>query len=217
MRRAGWAALLTPPAVAVTVTVLVATDESQSVSNAFGLLEMMTPLVAGVGAASLVGRDRAAELQLTLPTPYRATLLRRLAVALGWTVLVAVLVAATLVLGGWWTRWPHNHGPLVGQLIWLAPMLCLGGLGFLAAAVCRGPAAASGVVAICWLGQQLFADAIQVRWWGRLVYLFATTRGTERSDWAANRSTLLAAALVLAAAAWLVLGRTERLVHEEGE
>lgn len=217
MRRAGWAALLTPPALAVTVTALVATDESRSIGNVFGALEMVTPLVAGVGAASLVGRDRAAELQLTLPTPYRATLLRRLAVTLGWAALVAMLVAGILVLSGWWTRWPDNHGALVGQLIWLAPSLFLAGLGFLSGAVFRGPAAASGVVAACWLGQQVFAEPMQVRWWGRLLYLFATTRGTEPSEWPANRAALLTTAVALAAAAWLVLGRTERLVREEGE
>lgn len=222
-RRAGWAALLTPP-LAVAAPVLVAvidaagtTSDRDIAQTLFAALEMAAPLAAGIGAASLVGRDPVAELLLSLPTGYRSTLLRRLSITVGWTALVAVLLAGSLLATGWWARWPANHGALLGQLTWLAPALGLAALGFLAGVVFRGPAAAGGLVAACWIFQQLFADAVQEHHWSRLLYLFATTRGAVPADWTANRLTLIGAAGVLGVLAWLLLGRTERLLGEADE
>jgi len=222
VRRAGWAALLTPP-VATAALVLVAlldggadTDRTTA-RNLIAALEMAMPLAAGVGAASLVGRDPAVELQLTVPTSYRSTLLRRLVVTLGWAALLAVLVVAGLAATGWWERWPGTHGVVAGQLVWLSPTLCLGGLGFLAGAAFRGPAAAGGLITTLWLLDQVLASALQEQYWQRLLYLFATTRGAVPGDWAANRFTLLVAALAFGAVAWLLLGRGERLLRGEAE
>lgn len=221
VRRAGWTALLTPP-VATAVLVLVALLDSGATDratarNLLAALEMALPLAAGVGAASLVGRDPAVELQLTVPTAYRSTLLRRLAVTLGWAGLLGVLVVAGLVATGWWERSPESHGPLLGQLVWLAPTLGLGGLGFLAAAVFRSPAAAGGLVATWWIVQQVFPGLLQDESWSRLLYLFATTRGAVPEDWTANRLTLIVSALALGGLGWLLLGRTERLLRGEAE
>ncbi|GAA4470474.1 hypothetical protein GCM10023170_087330 [Phytohabitans houttuyneae] len=222
MRRAGWTALLTPP-VATAALVLIALIDAGTATdratarNLLAALEMAMPLAAGVGAASLVGRDPAVELQLTMPTAYRSTLLRRLAVTFGWAGLLAVLVVAGLVATGWWERWPASHGPLLGQLVWLAPTLALGGLGFLAGAAFRSPAAAGGIVATCWIVQQVFPGLVQDSAWARLLYLFATTRGADPAAWTANRLTLVAIALVLGALGWLLLGRTERLLAGEAE
>ncbi|BCB73739.1 hypothetical protein GCM10022251_14370 [Phytohabitans flavus] len=219
MRRAGWTALLTPP-VATAVLVLVAlldsgtaTDEATA-RSLLAALEMAMPLAAGVGAASLVGRDPAVELQLTAPTSYRSTLLRRLVVTLGWAALLAVLVVGVLVMTGWW---PPSRGIVSGQLIWLAPTLCLGGLGFLAAAAFRGPAAAGSLIAAVWIVQQVFPSAFQDQAWSRLLYLFATTRGAVSDEWTANRLTLVATALAFGVVGWLLLGRTERLLRGEAE
>lgn len=218
IRRAGWTALLAPP-LAVGAIVLVAAlnaarqTDLNTARTLFAALEMAAPLAAGIGAASLVGRDPAAELLLTMPTAYRSVLLRRLGVTVGWTALVAVLLAGSLLATGWWARWPANHGALLGQLTWLAPTVGLAALGFLAAAAFRAPAAAGGLVAICWVFQQLFAGAAQEQHWSRLLYLFATTRGAVPADWTANRLTLIGVAAVLAALAWLLLGRSERLLQ----
>lgn len=223
IRRAGWTALLTPP-LAVAAPVLIAfvdagadASDREIALNLFGALEMGVPLAAGFGAASLIGRDPAAELLLTTPTGYRAVLMRRLGVTVGWVALVAVLMALAMLATGWWARWPANHGPFLGQLVWLAPALGLGALGFLAGAAFRGPAAAGGMVAACWLLHQLFADAVQQHGWSRLLYLFATTRGAVAGDWMANRLTLIAVAVALGAVAWLLLGRSERLLREVSE
>lgn len=221
MRRAGWTALLAPP-IATGALVLVALLDpgatgGTTARNLLAALEMALPLAVGVGAASLVGRDPAVELQLTVRTAYRATLLRRLAVTLGWAGLIAVLVVAGLVTTGWWARWPESHGPFAGQLVWLAPTLGLGGLGFLAGAAFRGPAAAGGLVAAVWLLQQVFAGLMQDRTGTRMLYLFATTRGAVPEQWTANRLTLVATALAMCGLAWLLLGRTERLLRGEAE
>ncbi|GLH98730.1 hypothetical protein [Phytohabitans aurantiacus] len=218
-RRAGWTALLTPP-LAVAAPILIAfvdaganASDHEIAQNLFGALEMGVPLAAGIGAASLVGRDPAAELLLTTPAGYRTILLRRLAVTVGWTALVALLLAVPMIATGWWAKWPANHGALPGQLIWLAPTLGLAALGFLAGAAFRGPAAAGGLVAIFWIFQQMFADRVQEQGWSRQLYLFATTRGAVPADWTANRITLIAVSIVLGALAWLLLGRTERLIQ----
>ena len=220
-RRAGWAALLGPPiAVALGVAAALANPlpgERTTARILLGALEMAVPLAAGVACASLVGPDPAAELQLAAPTQYRITLLRRMAVTLGWTATVAALMSVVLIATGWWARWPANHGVLAGQLTWVAPTLGLSGLGFAAGAVFRSPAAAGALVTTLWAIQQFFADFAQQHLAGRLLYLFATTRGTVPGDWAANRLALIGAGAALTAVALLVLGRSERLIHGEDE
>jgi hypothetical protein len=221
VRRAGWAALLGPPiAIAFGIAAALANPQPGDTTTArilLGALEMAIPLAAGVACASLVGRDPAVEIQLTVPTPYRVTLLRRVAVTLAWTATVAVAAAAALIATGWWARWPANHGAVVGQLTWVAPTLGLGGAGFAAAAVFRSPAAAGALVTTVWAIQQFFAGLAQQHLPGRLLYLFATTRGAAPGDWTANRLTLLGAGVACTALALAVLGRSERLIGEEDE
>ncbi len=220
-RRAGWAALLGPPiAVALGVTAALANPQPGDTTTArilLGALEMAIPLAAGVACASLIGRDPAVELQLTASTSYRVTLLRRMAVTLGWTAAVAALTAAVLIATGWWARWPANHGAYAGQLTWVAPTLGLSGVGFAAGAVFRSPAAAGALVSTLWAVQQFFADLAQQHLPGRLLYLFATTRGAVPGDWTANRLALLGAGTALIAFALVVLGRSERLIAQEDE
>lgn len=220
-RRAGWTALLGPPiAVAVGVAAALANPQRGDTTTArilLAALEMAVPLAAGVACASLVGRDPAAELQLAAPTPYRVTLLRRMAVTLVWTAVVAALTAAALIATGWWARWPASHGAFAGQLTWVAPTLGLSGVGFAAGAVFRSPAAAGALVTTLWAIQEFFAGVAQQHLSGRLLYLFATTRGAVPGDWTANRLTLLGVGVALIAVASVVLGRSERLIREEDE
>jgi hypothetical protein len=220
-RRAGWAALIGPPiAVALGVSAALANAEPGDARTArilLGALEMGVPLAAGVGCASLVGRDPAVELQLAAATPYRVTLLRRVAVTLGWAAVLAGVTAVVLIATGWWARWPDNHGPFAGQLTWAAPILGLGAVGFAAGAVFRSPAAAGALVTTLWTVQQFFAELAQQHLPGRLLYLFATTRGAVPGDWTENRLALLGAAATLGALALVVLARSERLIGEEEE
>lgn len=131
--------------------------------------------------------------------------------------MTALTAAAFMVAGGWWHRWPEAHPALAGQLTWLAPTLCLSGLGLLAGALSASPAVASVVVASVWVFEYAAVDQLQEHRWSRLLYLFATTRGTVDQDWAANRLTLLAAGVAMTTAGWLLLRRPSRLLTKEAE
>lgn len=217
--RVGWTAALGPPlAIALgTAAALVNPLAQDTARILLGGLEMVIPLAAAVACASIVGHDPAVELQLSAPTQYRSTVLRRVTVTLGWTAAVAAATAVVLIATGWWERWPANHGPFVGQLTWIAPTLGLSGLGFAAGCLFRSPAAAGALVTTVWAIQQFFGDAAQRSRPGRLLYLFATTRGSEPRDWTANRLTLAGAGAGLIVLALIVLGRKERLIGEEDE
>jgi hypothetical protein len=221
-RRAGWTALLTPPAVLVLGALAAAIQLGAGESDAsvartlLGTLEMLLPLAAGVGAAALIGHDPVAELAASCPTRYPVTLLRRLVVSLAWIAVLAALVSAALVATGWWARWPAAHSPLVGQLTWLSPVLFLAALGFLAAALLRNPGAAAGIVAVVWLVQQVLNDLMQSAPATRLLSLFATTRGGVPAEWTSNRLVLLGTAAVLFLLAWLVLTTAELVFSGEG-
>lgn len=211
VRRAGWAApvtLLVNAAVVALLAVLQSGNEVAAARTLQAVLEMGMPLAAGVVAASLVGRDVAVELQVSVFREYRTTLLRRLAITFAWTAVIAGGTTVALTVTGWWDRWPLAPEPALGQLTWLAPTLWLGGLGFLLGALLRSPAAAGGLVATVWLVQQLMADTMRGWVGSRLVFLFATTRGSGE-DWLANRLVLLASGVALLVAGWLVLARAE--------
>jgi hypothetical protein len=180
------------------------------------VVEVAIPLVAGVCVACLIGRDPAVELHLALPAGYRATLSRRCALTVAASALVAAGLSGGLIASGWWASWPRTHGALLGQLTWAAPLCWLTALGLLAAAVLRAPAAAATAVTAPWLLEQLLPGQVQAHHWSRLLYLFATTAGRD-GDWVPNRFVLLTTAALLAAGAWLLLGRTERLLAGEPE
>ncbi|GGO71786.1 hypothetical protein [Nonomuraea cavernae] len=218
-RRAGLPALLGPPVLAVLILLLatfgarLGSREENTRWMLMGALEMGVPLLAGVAAATLPGRDPVAELRLAIPHGYRPALLRRLAVTLGCTAACAVVVCAALMASGWWT---FAYGGAAGQLVWLAPALWLAALGFFAAAALRSTAAATSLVAFVWTGEQLFSGALADNPAYRLLHLFATT-SYGSNDWPVNRLFLLATAVPLAFGGWLLLGNTERVLRGEPE
>jgi hypothetical protein len=220
-RRAGPATLFAPwvvtAAMAAGVALVARTAGAAGVARTLlYAVEVAIPLVAGVGAACLVGRDPVLELHLTLPAGYRGTVSRRWTLTVAASALLATGLTGGLVASGWWASWPRTHGVLLGQLTWAAPLCWLTALGLLAAAVLRAPAAAATAVTAPWLVEQLLPDQVQAHRWSRLLYLFATTGGRD-ADWAPNRLVLLATAALLAAGAWQLLGRTERLLDGEPE
>ncbi|MBB4916485.1 hypothetical protein [Streptosporangium saharense] len=217
-RGAGPAALITPPALALTAVLLgllaprIGAREPVAARLLLGVAEMGVPLLTGLLAASLVGGDRAAELRLSLPSPYRATVLRRVAVTVGWAGLCALPVLALLSARDWWRLLPVSPGVLAGQLVWLSPTLWLTALGLLAWTLSRSTVAAAATVALVWLaGLTLFGVSGGGTVPGPLD-LFATTRGVAEESWLPNRLLLLVSAVPLAVAAWLLLGNDERVL-----
>ncbi len=218
-RRTGWPALATPAAVSAgMIAVAAAMAEGGAPRHAVARLvvaglEVMLPLAAGIGATALVGQDRAVELQLSLPTPYRVTLLRRLAILLAWPSLLAAASTAVLQAFGWW---PSAHSGAAGALVWLAPLLWLPALGVFLAVLLRNATAASGLIAGLWLVEQLFAVAFAASAPGRAVSLFPATWLAGMPGWAVNRAVLLTTAAVLLAGTCALLARPHRLLTEEG-
>lgn len=222
VRRIGWAALVTPPAVAALVALLGVLQAFGSADDAYtartfhGVLAQGIPLALGIVAGSLIGRDPATELQLSVVREYRGTLLRRLILAAGWAGVIAVITTIAVVASGWWYRLPSAPDPVLGQLTWLAPALALGGLGFLIAALSRTAALAAGLVSGVWLVELMIGSTLRGSSWLELLDLFAR-RGTDTAAWMANRGVLLAIGAALLVAAWRVLDRPEHLLKgEEG-
>ncbi|MCT9932734.1 hypothetical protein N5079_21250 [Planotetraspora sp. A-T 1434] len=228
IRGAGRAALLAPPAFVLATLLLAAFGArlgSRAGTTAWMLLwavETGIPLIAGLAAASVIGRDRATELQLSLPARYRSTVLRRLAVIAGWAALCALALSSLLIVTGWWDvfaalpAFPLGTAAVpAGQLTWLAPAVWLTALGLLAAAVFRSTVAATTTVAVVWVFEQVLSGPLRESAAPRLLYLSATARGAAPGAWLPNRLGLICTALPLLGAAWALLGNTERILGGE--
>jgi hypothetical protein len=216
--RSGWPALVTPVVLSVGMLALAGAMVAGSASHELvtrvllGWVEVGLPLATGIGAASLVGRDPAVEMQLSTPTPYRSTLLRRLAVTAAWPALLALAGNAVLAPTGWW---PGTHPGAASLLVWAAPLCWLAALGAFLAAWLRSAAAASGLIAGTWLVELIFGPLFAATPVLHQLYLFPTSVLGGAPGWATNRAVLLgtAAALLLGTAA--LLSRSHRLLTGE--
>lgn len=215
-RRTGWPALAPPVVVAAAVVALAVVMVARSASYDTVVrwlvagLEVAVPLACGIGAADLIGRDPAVELQLSVPVSYRATVLRRLAVTVAWPMMLAAAGTVVLVGVGWW---PTDRSGAASLFVWLAPLLWLAGLGSFAAVLFRSGTAASGLVAGVWFVEQMFAGEFADSAVLRAVYLFPTTWLPGLSGWWINRVVLLGTAAMLFGAVWLLLSRPHRLLN----
>lgn len=218
IRRCGWSLLGTPAgATAGVLAVAVLASASGTPPARTGRLllaatEAVLPLAAGVTAAAVVAREPAVELQLSLPTPYRTTLCRRLLVMSAWPALLATVLTAVMAGAGWW---PSAHPLPSGVLVWLPPLLWLAALGAAVAVGSRSVGAASAAVAGIWLAEQLFTGVFADSGWLRTLYLFPASRLPGADGWAAGRVLLLVTAGVLCAAVWLLLARPDRMLTDE--
>lgn len=211
-RRIGWAAIIGPPLVAIGVVALALTQQAAGNRTAVAPLLSVSldvmPLMAGFGAAALVA-DPALELQLSMPTSFPLTVLRRLLLSAAWPALLAATFEVALWLTGrrLWT-------PVVplDELVWLAPLVALAGLGLAGAATLRSMAAASGLVAVFWLAQELLAASIARAPWLQPVWLFYRYAPGTEAAWLLNRMVLLGAGVILCALAFQLLQRTESLI-----
>jgi len=153
------------------------------------------PLTAGLAAAAVVGRECLTEIQLSVPTPYRVTLGRRVGV-LGAVVLGAAAVCVAVL--GTDHQWLDPAHGLAALLVPAAPALLLIGAATWAGVALRSAAGASTVVLGAWLAQLLIAD----RFLG---------------PWQVRAPVLALAGVGLAALAWRRLGDSEALLSGDGE
>lgn len=216
LRRLGWPALVGAPLALAAVTLLavlaqVAGDPRQVNSILSNLLDVL-PVVAGVGAASAVRVDSAFELHLSLPTSFRVTAFRRLALTMVWTASLALVVGTWLALSGRLV-WPVSFA--ADQLIWLPPLLWLSAAGSALTLGMRAFAVGSGLVAALWVLERLFSDLFMSSSWLQTSWLFLRFVYVSPAAWYFNRGVLLFSAAILFACTFWLLGRTERLLGSE--
>lgn len=203
--------ILTPILVMVGFAALGVLLHSMKVDPARTLsagLEMILPLMAGVVVSAIISQDQAIEVQLTVPKKYHMTVMRRLAIILGWTVVIALassVIIAMLNLGFIPQETPVWSVPfpfLAGQLTWAAALLC-------------------GI----WIVEIIFKDLFAVSAWLKPVFLFPTTLlalggplpSALFAAWLANRFEVLATGLLLLPIGWLLLRSPERLLNGSSE
>ena len=216
LRRIGWGAWFAPlgaitalGALAFLANVMGMGSQTNSILSE-GLDAL--PLVGGIAAATLLASDPALELQLTLPTSFRATALRRAALALTWTGLVA-LVYTALLAATQRLIWPVS--PFANQLIWLVPLLCFAGIGAVFNLGMRAAAAGSGVTGVIWIFQLFFQRSLSETPTTQPIALFLRFDPALASVWIVNRMALGALAIVLFALAIHWLDDAERLLKGE--
>lgn len=175
--------------------------------------ELGLSLAAGLVVVSLVTDHRAAELHRSLVTTYRATLLRRLALAVGWTALVALAWSLTLAATGGWAV----PGPLAaGQLAWISPLLWFVSVGALLGLALGNRAAASAVLGAVWVFENSLGVATFLSSdWLRPFFLFATSHATGADFWFFNRLAIAAMAAALMGVAVALLGRESSVTGGE--
>lgn len=182
------------------------------------LLEFGLPPVAGLAAAYLIDNNPAKELHLSLPSSYRATMLRRLAILTLWMALICGAGMFVAQTRGYWIA--PQLAP-INQLTWLAPLLWFVLGGAVLSLLLRSRVASSAVLGMLWIAELLF------RWYFlqdtllRRVYVFLTLATLKQgpapnaSYWLSNRLTLLAMASVFLIALSVLLRQNETLLGQE--
>jgi hypothetical protein len=210
--RAGWTTLAAPPLALIAPLALTAFGGTERERLLLAGPEAVLPLAVALAAVSIVARDPVTELHLTLPTPLRATLLRRLALLLVVAGIVAGLYCAILIVFDAWAG-PRSTPLAQSLLLWSAPTLALTALSVAVGGLTRSVTLATTAAGGLWLVEQLFVGVFteHVPW----LYLFPTLRLGVGAGWTGSRLTLLAVAVLVAAGAAWTLGRPERLLTEE--
>ncbi|HEV7214793.1 MAG TPA: hypothetical protein VGP33_06675 [Chloroflexota bacterium] len=214
--RIGWPALLAAPLALAAVGLLALLAQQfgnpHQVNSILSEWLDVLPVGAGIGAAGAVRPDSAFELQLSLPTSFRSTALRRLALTSGWTALLSLLIGWFLAFSGR-LIWPVS--PAADQLIWLAPLLALSAAGAAATLGLRAFAVGSGIVAVLFVFERLFSDLFLANPGLQTFWLFLRYAEVTPQQWYVNRALLLLGAVALFALTFWLLGRTERLLGGE--
>lgn len=186
-------------------------------------LEMFLPLAAGIFVTTICGHDPAIELQLTLPTLYRRTVLYRLTIIGIWTACVAMIASTSLQGAGLTKMLPIEPSWLpvvqwaVRQLLWFTPLLWFLAIGLFLALLLRSRSASAALLGGIWVAENIMYGLLIGTSWLHPVFLFATTLtpvSTLSTFWLANRVELIGTAVVFLLIGWLQLHQTEAFVQK---
>jgi hypothetical protein len=215
LRELGLIVLLTPLLVVIGVAgfagiMALSGEETATLSQILTQsMELLFPLAAGLIAATVVAADPGVEWQLTMPTPYRLTVSRRLGLVIGWSSIVALANIVVLRSVGRWTV-PEEF--VISQLTWLAPLLAWTALGSALSLLLRNRSASAGVLGGIFIIEIVLHDAFLAHAWSRPWYMFATSFAPGAGFWLANRLALIGLSMALYGAALLLLGMSEMLL-----
>ncbi|HZS75526.1 MAG TPA: hypothetical protein VFA41_02855 [Ktedonobacteraceae bacterium] len=192
-----------------------------------GGLEMILPIAAAVVIATVISHDPAIELQLTLPHQYRSTGMKRLLLAMLWTCAIALISSGIIqalhmaYIPTPLALWSVPAQFLVNQLIWLAPLFWLVGIGLCLSIFLHSRTASGALLGGIWILEIIFKDLLAATPWLQPVLLFPTTLiffpiinlpGYLFAGWLVNRFEILGTGVILLGIAWLLLRNPERLL-----
>jgi len=197
-------------------------SQTKTTSLFTACLEMFLPLAAGIFVTTICGHDPAIELQLTLPTLYRRTVLYRLIIIGLWTACVAMIASASLQWAGLAKMlpiepsWPQLVKFAARQLLWFAPLLWFLAISLFLALLLRSRSAGTALLGGIWIAENIMYGLLIGTSWLHPVFLFATTltpASTLSPFWLANRVELIGTAVVFLLIGWLQLRQTEAFVQ----
>jgi hypothetical protein len=169
-------------------------------------LEAFLPLAAGIILTTVAAKDDALEVQLSLATPYRVTVARRVTLLLGW-IIATECIASGVIAVVFPAALPKSGVDLV--LLWLAPTLWLSAVGLLLALLLRSRATATALLGVVWVIQLAFHGYFASYDWTRPWFLFATLYTPAATYWRLNRLELIATAIVGLDVCWMYLRNSE--------
>jgi hypothetical protein len=182
-------------------------------------LEMVLPLAAGLVVATIISHDAAIELQLTMPEMYRVTALSRLSLIIAWTGCIALLSSVFIYHLRFWRvplqvdAWKVLPQFLIGQLMWIAPLIWFVAVGLCLALLIRSRSASSAILGGIWTIEAIFYGYFAATDWLKPAFLFPTTLAPAINFWLLNRFELLGTALAFLLISWFLLRNTEQLLQ----
>jgi hypothetical protein len=190
------------------------TDSSQARDSAAQLsrfvLESGAGLFAGTLASSLIIGDPLLEITMTTHAGIYRVLGSR-ALLTFFLVLLSSAVFLIWSLGNG-VSYMDQQSPLALLLVWLAPVLVMGGLGLAGSLLTRNTALGMTISAVPLMAALFLSPVLLPIQASHPFFIPYTSWGQDAPDWWTNRLMLLGIALVLALGSWLWLRREERLL-----